>query len=199
MSSPRELFDQLNRDYLAVHKTKEDLFWDTYMGISDDNAGFARAEQAYKDFISSPERLAAVRQALAELAAAPDSGDKAALQKGLAGWQALFECNILDSDTARDQMRELIDMESALFAKNRQHALTHLNEHGVREEATLGMLLTNMATNPDEAARKSSHDALLSQERWVLDNGFLDLLRQRNRLARALGYRNYFDYKVNKN
>jgi len=199
MTSPRELFEQLNRDYLTVHKTKEDLFWDTYMAISDDHAGFARAEQAYKDFISSPERLAAVRQALAELAAAPDCGDKAALQKGLAGWQALFECNILDSDTAREQMRELIDMESALFAKNRQHALTHLNEQGVREEATLGMLLTNMATNPDEAARKSSHDALLSQEHWVLDNGFLDLLRQRNRLARTLGYRNYFDYKVNKN
>ncbi|MCW3478702.1 M3 family metallopeptidase [Neisseriaceae bacterium JH1-16] len=199
MSSPRELFEQLNRDYLTVHKTKEDLFWDTYMGISDDHAGFARAEQAYKEFISSPERLAAVRTALAELAATPDSGDKAALQKGLTGWQALFECNILDSEAAREQMRELIDMESALFAQNRQHALTHLNEQGVREEATLGMLLTNMATNPDEAARKSSHDALLSQEHWVLDNGFLDLLRQRNRLARTLGYRNYFDYKVNKN
>ncbi|UGA39979.1 hypothetical protein JOS77_11705 [Chromobacterium haemolyticum] len=49
----RAEFDQLNRDYLAVHKTKEDLFWDTYMAVSDDHDGFARAEADYKAFISS--------------------------------------------------------------------------------------------------------------------------------------------------
>lgn len=31
--------NQLNHKYLATHKTKEDFFWDTYMGISDDHDG----------------------------------------------------------------------------------------------------------------------------------------------------------------
>ena len=29
--------NQLNQNYLATHKAKEDFFWDTYMGISDDH------------------------------------------------------------------------------------------------------------------------------------------------------------------
>jgi oligoendopeptidase F len=33
-------------------------------------------------------------------------------------------------------------------------------------------------------------------EHWVLENGFLDLVRQRNRFARAMGADNFFDYKV---
>ena len=52
----RAFFNQLNRDYVAVHVAKEDLFWETYMAISDDHAGFARAEQAYKAFVSDPSR-----------------------------------------------------------------------------------------------------------------------------------------------
>ncbi len=62
MQSAQQLFDQLNTDYLAVHKTKEDLFWDTYMATSNDHSGFALAEQTYKQFISDPARLAAVRR-----------------------------------------------------------------------------------------------------------------------------------------
>ncbi|MBK9520509.1 MAG: peptidase M3 [Rhodocyclaceae bacterium] len=199
MTTPRQLFETLNQEYLAVHKTKEDLFWSTYMAFSDDHAGFAKAEQAYKAFISDPARLASVREALATLEKMPDSADKRSLQHGLKGWLALFECNIVDSDEARALMSELIDMESDLFAKRKDLALHHINEAGKREEATLSMLSTNLGTNPDEAARKSSHDALMSLERWVLSNGFLDIVRKRNAFARAQGFADYFEYKVRKN
>lgn len=37
------------------------------MAVSSDDAGFARAEEAYKNFISDPARLASVRQTLASL------------------------------------------------------------------------------------------------------------------------------------
>ena len=56
MPSASDVFHALNADYLAVHKTKEDLFWATYMATSTDDAGFSRAEEAYKNFISDPER-----------------------------------------------------------------------------------------------------------------------------------------------
>ena len=65
----RAYFDQLNRVYNAVHKTKEDLFWATYMATSDDQAGFARAENAYKEFISDPAKLQATRDHVARSAA----------------------------------------------------------------------------------------------------------------------------------
>ncbi len=199
MQDPRSLFDTLNQQYLAVHKTKEDLFWDTYMAVSDNHAGFAAAEAAYKQFISDPERLRQVREALASLRDAPSSEELDALRTGLEGWRALFECNIIDKPAARKLMEQLIQQESVLFGKRRALVLQHTNEAGVREEATLGMLSTNLATNPSERARKSSHEALMSLEHWVLTNGFLDIVRTRNAFAREQGFANYFEYKVRKN
>ena len=199
MKQARSFFHQLNAEYLAVHEAKEDLFWATYMGTSGDHTGFARAEQAYKDFISAPSRLVAVRAHLERLSAEPDGPEKTALVFGLEGWLRLFDCNVVDDDGARQHMRDLIEMETVLFAKNQEHRMWHQNEKGEREEASLGTLSTNMSTNRNEAARKSSHDALLELEQWVLSHGFLAIVSKRNEFARALGYRNYFDYKVSKN
>ena len=199
MHNARTVFDTLNTDYLAVHKTKEDLFWDTYMAVSSDDAGFARAEEAYKNFISDPARLDTVRKALASMGDTDADESTAALRHGLKGWLALFENNIIDSDAARSMMAELIQLESDLFAKRRELVLRHTNEAGQVEDATLSMLSTNMGSNPNEAARKSSHDALMQLEQWVLANGLLDIVKKRNAFARAQGYPNYFDYKVAKN
>ena len=199
LDAARVFFDRLNADYLAVHKTKEDLFWSTYMATSDDHDGFARAEQAYKAFVADPVHLAEVRRHLSAIADAGDGGAVTALRHGLGGWLRLFECNIVDCDAGRRHMDELVEMEARLFAERRDHAMTHLNEAGEREEATLSMLSTNLATNPNEAARKSSHDALLGLEQWVLDHGFLDIVAKRNALARSLGHADYFAYKVKKN
>ena len=70
----RAFFDGLNHDYLAVHRRKEDLFWSTHMATSDDHAGFAEAELAFKSFVSDPARLAAVRDRVAALEAGSASG-----------------------------------------------------------------------------------------------------------------------------
>jgi len=82
-------FEQLNHAYVAVHKTKEDLFWSTYMATSDDHAGFARAENAYKEFISDPAKLRATRDHLARLQALPAGETRDGLVHGLKGWLAL--------------------------------------------------------------------------------------------------------------
>ena len=173
------------------------------MATSTDDAGFSRAEESYKNFISDPERLAAVCTALASLPS-DDKDDKGTnavreLRHGLNGWQALIECNVVESDAARVLMSELIKLESDLFAKQREHVLQHVNEAGELEDASLGILATNLSTNRVEAARKSSHDALMSVELWMLVNGFLDIVKKRNAFARAQGFANYFDYKVQKN
>jgi oligoendopeptidase F len=199
MSSARELFDQLNTEYTVVHKTKEDLYWSTYMATSNDDAGFARAEEVYKNFISDPARLGAVRAALASLPSTDTSESAEALRSGLQGWMAMFECNIIDGDQARSLMAELIQLEADLFAKRRDLTLEHMGESGQTEVATLSTLATNMATNPVEAARKSSHDAMMGLERWVLSHGLLEIVKKRNAFARAQGFANYFDFKVQKN
>ena len=194
----REYFNYLNHAYLAVHKVKEDLFWTTYMGTSDDHEAFARAESAYKEFVADPAKLAETRELLALVRAEPPGPERDALVHGLAGWLAVFEANIVDSPEGRTLMREIVEAEAALFEQKKACAPRHVNDKGESEIASLPMLATNLATNRVEERRKSSFDALRGIEGWVLEHGFLELVALRNRFARALGYDNYFDLKVRK-
>ncbi|MCC7043660.1 MAG: peptidase M3 [Acidobacteria bacterium] len=198
VASARAFFNDLNPAYVDVHQTKEDLFWATYMATSDDQAGFARAEHAYKAFISDPVRLTATRAHIARLASLPAAGERDAVLHGLKGWLSVFEANIIDNDDGRDVMRQIIEAEAELFARKKALEPRHINEQGESEVATLSSLATNLATNPLEERRRSSFDAFREIERWVLSNGFLDLVKLRNRFARALGYANYFELKLRK-
>jgi hypothetical protein len=199
MDDARAHFRWLNHAYIAVHKTKEDLLWATYMATSNDQAGFTQAENAYKAFISDPANLRATRDHLARLEVLPAGEARDALRHGLIGWLALFEANVINNDAGRRLMREIIEAEAALFASKRELQPRHINEHGESEVATLSMLAINQATNPVEARRRSSFEGFREIERWVLDHGFLDLVKLRNRFARALGYDNYFQFKLRKN
>ncbi|MGL6587149.1 M3 family metallopeptidase, partial [Aeromonas hydrophila] len=58
---------------------------------------------------------------------------------------------------------------------------------------------TALAASSDEAVRHSALAMFHTLEQWVVDNGYLAIVALRNRFARAMGYRDYFDYKVHKN
>jgi oligoendopeptidase F len=199
MQSARDYFDYLNHAYVAVHRAKEELFWSTYMATSRDQEAFVRAESAFKDFIGDPAKLTKTREEAAVARAMPPGPERDALVHGLEGWLALFEANIIDSPEGRALMRDIIDAEAKLFESKRAYEPRHINDRGESEIASLPMLATNLATNPVEARRKSSFDALRGIEQWVLDHGFLDLVRLRNRFARALGFDTFFDLKSLKN
>ncbi|WJM81949.1 M3 family metallopeptidase [Pectobacterium brasiliense] len=200
MQQVADYFNALNRDYLAVHQAKEELFWQLYMGTGNDDVSehFSAAESAYKRFISQPQRLAGLRTHLATLENSPRDEQQQALSHGLQGWYRFFDCNVIEDPQAQALMDEIITAESALYAKRKSYEMTHLDAKGERVSASLGELLTNQTTNDTEAYRQSSQQALRDLEQWLLQNGFPELISLRNRFARQMGYRNYFDYKVNK-
>lgn len=191
-SIARNYFNQLNADYLQVHRRKEDLFWSTYMGTSDDQAGFTAAEQAYKAFCANPSRLPALREMLAQ-------ADEDDLKRGLQGWIAFFECNVIEDPAAATLMDELVAAEAELFARRRELKLTLLDEQGQQVAGSLPAASTSLAASPNEAVRQSALAMFHTLEQWVVGNGFLEVVAIRNRFARAMGYRDYFDYKVRKN
>ncbi|GKW15519.1 peptidase [Pectobacterium carotovorum subsp. carotovorum] len=200
MQQVADYFNALNRDYLAVHQAKEELFWQLYMGTGNDEVSerFSAAESAYKRFISQPQRLAELRTHLATLENCQRDEQQQALSHGLQGWYRFFDCNVIEDPQAQALMDEIIAAESALYAKRKTYEMTHLDAKGERVPASLGELLTNQATNDTEAYRQTSQEALRALEQWLLQNGFPELISLRNRFARQMGYRNYFDYKVNK-
>lgn len=191
-SIARNYLNQLNADYLQVHRRKEDLFWSTYMGTSDDQAGFTAAEQAYKAFCANPARLPELREMQAQ-------AEEADLKRGLGGWIAFFECNVIEDPAAAALMDELVAAEAALFARRRELKLSLLDEQGQQVAGSLPAASTSLAASPNEAVRQSALAMFHTLEQWVVDNGFLEVVAIRNRFARAMGYRDYFDYKVRKN
>ncbi|MCF5855276.1 peptidase M3 [Aeromonas veronii] len=191
-SIARNYFNQLNADYLQVHRRKEDLFWSTYMGTSDDQAGFTAAEQAYKAFCANPARLPELREMLVQ-------ADEDDLKRGVQGWIAFFECNVIEDPAAAALMDELVAAEAALFARRKGLKLTLLDEQGQQVAGSLPAASTSLAASPNEAVRQSALAMFHTLEQWVVGNGFLEVVAIRNRFARAMGYRDYFDYKVRKN
>ncbi len=191
-SIARNYLNQLNADYLQVHRRKEDLFWSTYMGTSDDQAGFTAAEQAYKAFCADPARLPVLREMHAQ-------AEEADLRRGLGGWIAFFECNVIEDPGASALMDELVAAEADLFARRKGLKLTLLDEQGRQVPGSLPAASTALAASRDEPVRQSALAMFHTLEQWVVDNGYLAIVALRNRFARAMGYRDYFDYKVHKN
>ncbi len=166
MQQVADYFNALNRDYLAVHQAKEELFWQLYMGTGNDEVSerFSAAESAYKRFISQPQRLAELRTHLATLENSPRDEQQQALSHGLQGWYRFFDCNVIEDPQAQALMDEIITAESALYAKRKSYEMTHLDAKGERVSASLGELLTNQTTNDTEAYRQSSQQALRDLE-----------------------------------
>jgi len=187
-------FHQLNNDYLKLHRTKEDLFWQTYMGTSNDHEGFAKAESSLIEFISSPSRITQTRQHIKNL----DTQIDADIIHGLKGWLSFFQANAIESESASNKMAALIQSEAALFEKRQNYVMHYIDEAGQKVPASPTVLSANIGNSNNENVRKSSYDALLGLEQWVLENGYIELVKQRNEFARDQGYRNFFDYKINK-
>ena len=190
--------DSLNREYETLHTHKEDAFWTAYMGLSDDpdaaRAELDRSEIALKQWIQDPERLAAVKAKLAEAAAA--SGDEApgdAEQVALEGWRRTLQANAIEDPAARALGAELVERDGALARARGSMKLGYEHPDKGFVEASSVELGVLVANDPDPAVRRAAWQGLRSIEPHVLENGFVELVRERNRFGRMLGGEDYYD------
>ncbi|EOU2462815.1 M3 family metallopeptidase [Vibrio navarrensis] len=188
--------NQLNHQYLTIHRRKEDFFWETYMGISDDHQGSTQAQTQWTNFLAQADKIAEIKQQLQAAEQITDQQEKSATKQGLQGWLNMFESHAIEADSAREQKAELIRFEAELFEKKQNHVMTYTNEQGQEVEGSLPVLGAAIRNSDQEAVRQSAHQALLNLEQWLLQNGFLELVKKRNAFARSMGYRNFFDYSV---
>lgn len=199
LSMQAKRLEDFNREYLALHVKKEDLFWSTYMGVDDHSEALQTAENELKSYCSDPLRFQEIRAALKELDAAGNSGvDVENERRGLEGWLAFFDAQGIESELGRKLQAELVQLESELFSKRAKVRLSFRDSQGIEQEGSTNVMATHISTSRDENVRKTAHQALLSLEQWVLNHGFIELVRKRNEFSRALGFANYFEYKIKK-
>ncbi|MBN3810000.1 M3 family metallopeptidase [Paraburkholderia sp. Ac-20347] len=199
MDRARSFFDELNQHYLQLLRAEGELYWLTHTGQSAAHDALASATLSRKLYAGDASRLAETRVHLSRLVATESSPERDALISGLRGWVNVFEANAIGNDHATSMLSELTALDTELFARRQAYTMTHIGASGRLEDATAAALRRNLAYNPDEPARKSSHNALHGLERWVVDSGFLRIVGKRNALARELGYRNFFEYRLKTN
>jgi len=193
---PTDYLNQLNTSYLAVHRNKENFFWDTYMGLSDDHAGSTAAEAQWINYLSESSTIGDIEKQIKLAEAISDPQEKQQTITGLQGWLAMFRAHAMESDETKQQKQALIEYESTLFEKKQKHVMTYTNEKGETCEGSLPVLSSVIRSSDDQATRQSAHTALIDLEQWLLENGFIELVKKRNAFARSLGHDNFFDYSV---
>ncbi|MBI4815049.1 MAG: peptidase M3 [Deltaproteobacteria bacterium] len=189
MDRPEELLKQLNERYAALHQDREDLFWRTRMGLSEEDGAFVRSDAALTSFRQDRSLLAAARVARREA-----SGDVA---ESLDGWVRFFEANAIEDESAGSLRDRIAEREAELAKARRDMPLGYVDPKSNRlvraSSVRLGLAITS---DPDEETRRACYRGLESIERTVLESGFLDTVKIRNRFARALGYAHFYDYKL---
>lgn len=88
-------------------------------------------------------------------------------------------------------------LESELeMARNKMNLGYNSPDDGSFVKASSVALRNLMRTADDEKVRKAAFDGLNSIAPFVLDKGFVEIIKLRNKLAKKLGFLDYYDYKV---
>ena len=189
------LLKQLNEEYLALHQSKEEEFWKCKMGhASYENGQFEEKELKFKAWISNPQYLPQIRASL------DDSSLEPQVEQGLKGWLHFFEVNAIEDPDALAIQKELIQAEGQLEAKRAKMTLGYKDPKTEKfVKSSYGDLSLTMVTAKEEAMRQAAWEGLAEIGPFVLENGFLEIVQLRNKLAHKLGYEDYYDYKVQLN
>lgn len=191
------VLEQINHQFLDLHTKKEDLFWETKMGLTsnalESQQKLSKAEIEMQGFIQNAETL----KTLKKLASTPSATKEE--ETALNGWIQFFNANAIEDKRAQELSTEIIELEGALQAARNKMNLGYTDpKTGEHVSATSNLLANMMRVEMDEAMRKAAYEGLLSIEPYVIEHGFLEIVKKRNELGRALGYEDYYDMKVSK-
>ncbi len=194
------LADSLDAHYAALHTAKEDAFWTARMGLAEDAATaqstLDRLDIELNSFLQDPARLVQARAALTQARAALAQASEPELRTRLEGWVRTFESHAIDSAQARELAARITQLEGQLEHARGEMELGYRAPDGTFVRATSVKLAAMLRSETDERLRRAAWDGLRSIERFVLEHGFLEVLRERNRLGRMLGAEDYYDWKT---
>ena len=181
----------MNTKYETLHRSFEEQFWGTKMALADSKYSteeLGRTKTEMEAFLADEEKLKATREYLK----AGPTGDE---MKTLKMFERTFGCYIMESEEALALRKEGTAIEGKLEAARNTMTLGATIGGKFEEMSSVG-LRNKMRTDTDEATRKACWEGLRTIGDFVTENGFVELVKARNKMAKALGYIDYYDYKV---
>ena len=171
----------MNTQYEHLHRSFEEQFWGTKMNLGGDKystAELGRTKTEMEAFLADEDKLKATRAYLkGDVAAGSDE------EKTLKMLERTFGCYIMESEEALKLRKESTEIEGALEAGRNKMTLGATIDGKFQELSSVG-LRNKMRTDPSEATRKACWEGLRSIGEFVTANGFVELVRARNSMAR---------------
>lgn len=183
----KSYLDYLNKSYSKLHSDYENAFWNFRMGISNDGEKMNKGEVARDAFRSNKKIKAEVEKHIAK--------SKGETKRRLQIWNNFFSLFQVP-DIAVPIRKKVADLEEKVLKTHTIRKEGYFDpKSGDFIEASRNKMRTLMRTNPDEDTRKACFDAL---EKLPLDtiDDFILIINGRNEYARALGYEDFYDYKI---
>eukprot|EP00962_Isochrysis_galbana_P017143 scaffold4925_cov125-Isochrysis_galbana.AAC.9 len=183
----RSFINEVNARYETLHRAFEEQFWGTKMALAADMysvSELTRTKEEMEAFLADEAKLSKSRELLAQAETAELSESEV---RTLKIFERTFGCYIMESAEARELRATATRAEGALEdARNKMTLGATMPGKGFVEMSSVGLRNT-MRVDPDEAARKACWEGLRSIGNFITSNGFIELVRTRNAMARALG------------
>jgi hypothetical protein len=206
-----------NKNYAEKHEEFENQFWGTKMALSStDDVTYStdllsKTKKDMEDLLSNPDLLNEAKTYRDTLLLSHgddgDDDDTSSNKKSSSDSDLLkvlniiirtCQCNEFPTKETKTIREETNKLEGILEkARNEMTTLGYNDGKGTFTSASSVGLRTIMRTSSDESVRKSAYeDGLRSIGSFVLDNGFIEIIKLRNQLGKLLGYEDYYDYTV---
>lgn len=186
-SSASKLLTKLNTSYRGIHRIYEQLFWVSYMGDHSVDAEFQKAQVAREKFRTN--EILAEQVKVAMQTASEEECVK------LRQWQWFFS-KFQTPKHVKNIFTKIVALEKDIHKKQSDRIEGYLHPKTEKfVSASRSQMQDIMSTDADESMRKVCFEALEKLAITTISE-FIALVALRNQYAQALGFEDFYAYKV---
>lgn len=199
ITEAQSFVDKLNNSYAEKHEAFENQFWGTKMALKEGDYStdlLSKTKKDMEDLLSDTKILSEAKSYKQSIETSGEAGNNENLVKVLDVIIRTCQCNDFPTAEAKAVREKTNEIEGKLEQARNEMSLGYVDADGTFQAASSVELRTIMRTNEDEEKRKSAYEGLRSVGAFVCEEGFLEVVKLRNQLAKMLGFEDYYDYTV---